>query len=130
MVNRNKRETFLWRIYLVVMVGVAVWTVFPLPRELAEIFSLLVSLVGLIGLFGFAFQRRIARRLFWRIWFGLTLFSIAATFSMFIGMLSLGFEVQLQWLVVLVVLNLPMYYALFMYAYRSPHVWKAPRTLG
>jgi hypothetical protein len=53
--TNKQRENLLWKVYLVVMLGITVWTLFSLPQAPDEIFGLLVSIVGLIGIFGFSF---------------------------------------------------------------------------
>lgn len=98
-----------------------------------DVAVLLTSIPGFLGVFAYAYARRILRVGVWRIWAWLQpLADAAATIAS-----SLGFgafaspegESMLAWgsgLGIGVALSVPQYVALFRYGYRSQALWERP----
>ena len=128
MVNRTQYKTVLWSIYLAIIACSTIFGLFPLPENPKEYIGIVYSFIWCIGLFGFILQRRILYKLFWRIWLSLIFIATGMGFTLFIFMMFTdGFPTQGQLIFygVVLVLTLPMYYAIYVYAYRSPSVWQS-----
>jgi NADH:ubiquinone oxidoreductase subunit K len=129
MVNRSIYKTVLWSVYLAIIVCSILWELLPLPQNPKEYIGIVSSLIWCIGLFGFVFQRRILHKLFWRIWFSLIMLTTASAFTLFIFTMSTRISQTPSYALLLfysaiIVLILPMYYALYAYVYRSPNIWQ------
>jgi hypothetical protein len=88
---------------------------------LVEILDYLVSAIGLIGLFGFAYRRRIWRRRIWMLW-GVLLPVWSIVMGLWVYPRQNGTGVQMMYFLVLP-LAVPQYLALIRYGYRSPELW-------
>ncbi|MEK9629607.1 MAG: hypothetical protein VW455_11380 [Nitrospinota bacterium] len=120
-----------WRIYfwfsaiyfLLVLVGVLIS-----PSELLQYFNILFYLIGMFGLWGFTYNRSIIFNSFWKIYlFPLILWDtwiwIIDYPEFYESMIHLtSFDRAVIYLF-LILLQFPLYFALFMYAFRSPNLW-------
>jgi hypothetical protein len=121
---RSKLANIFWLIYLALSVCFIIWDflfVSDKPSMLDNMVGLAISILSLAGLVGFIFQRRIGYRLLWRILFCLAAlgFGFGLAVILFVGELPNS----LKFLAILAI-AIPSYYALFSYAYRSPHIWE------
>lgn len=118
-----------WKIYFFCITGLSVLSMLAMffvpDAGLAEIASLVLWLVATSGLFGFAFDKRIATPRFWLYTLIVySLFSVAYYFITDIdlraGMSLTQFYVSsaISWL-----LALPAYYALYAYSRPNDPVW-------
>lgn len=83
-----------------------------------------LSATLLTGLWGYALQRPIGGRAYWRAAFWLVLFANAV---MLVPLLLLGGQVLL-FTGALTLLIVPAYVAVYRYAYRSPALWGEPAS--
>lgn len=128
MVNRIKYKTVLWLIYLAIIACITILGFFPLPQNPKEYISIVFGFIWCIGLSGFVFQRRILYKLFWRIWLSLIFIATGMGFTLFIFSIFTGSSPtygQLIFYGAMLVVTFPMYYAIYVYAYRSPSVWQS-----
>jgi hypothetical protein len=81
----------------------------------------LVSIVGTIGLFGYAYHRAIFRRRLWTIW--IVVFPLFDVVMRAVVYTRQNGHVSRTSLVLGMMMVLPHYQALFRYAHRSPELW-------
>jgi hypothetical protein len=96
-----------------------------------DVVDLAVTTTALVGLFGFAYRRRIAERRFWVVWLPLEIVWDLALVFLFMPA-GLAYQIpdetqssstrweELSGLVFLI----PLYVALYLYANRSPELWE------
>jgi len=127
-----RRRRIGWKIYLFAMLGLLV----PFYASMGvawmqpmDIIDVCATSLGLVGLFGFAYRRRIGNRSFWRAWLpAQVLWDLALILILAPAGLANQFpdaEVSttvLEDLVGLLVL-VPLYAALYLYGHRSSEVW-------
>jgi len=128
-----------WKIFFFALAGLTLLSV-PLVYfstmqiQLADAAGFASGLVTLAGLYGFAFHRALGARRFWAVWLPL-LVAWDAIFQFALvpaglaehdpseapyGTAELVFVYSMVYL-----LYLPIYIALYRYAYRSPELWRA-----
>ena len=82
--------------------------------------AFVITTLGCVGVTGYALDRRIGSLLLWQVVFFMTVFGIAAPALS----LVLHFKIEtLGQLVLGAAFSGPIAYALFKYAYRTPHLW-------
>jgi hypothetical protein len=114
-----------WKVYAVAVSAVQVTGfVLELPRmNLTEALDYVVTLVGTIGLFGFAFRRRLLRRPVWKLWAVLlplwdTVMGIWVYPAQGSGRVQEGYFIAM-------LLFVPQYLALLRYGYSSYEIWES-----
>lgn len=78
--------------------------------------------ISLIAVFGFAYQKKIASRFFWQIFFILHSYLVFKMFTVFLK-LDIG-DISFVALILLSFTYLPLYYANFSYAFINKNIWK------
>lgn len=117
---------FVWKVYAFAAAAVqAVAMVLEFPRLTAtDAVDYAITLVGTVGLFGFAFRRRILSPPLWKVWS--ILFPL---WDLFMGAWLYprqnGGIMQPGYFVAML-LFLPEYLGLLRYAYASPELWRPP----
>jgi hypothetical protein len=110
-----------WKIYLwlavVTYAGVTVYT--GLRASLSLCVEVAVTLVAFIGLYGYAYSRRIGKSLFWRAWLFLLVCWDLASALAHVKILDILMVVPFLWFFV------PLCVALYSYGFRSPMLWEA-----
>jgi len=122
---------FWWKCYFFIAIafgGAAIWAAiaYSEPPHVAESADVASWVLSLVGVFGFAFSRPILVPLLWKIW-------VAVAFIWDIGRIVYDYAIEPEipeaWLVVSVVLLvglliIPQYIALYLYGFRSDDLWK------
>jgi hypothetical protein len=94
-----------------------------------DVVDMIVTLVAMVGLFGFAYRRRLANAVFWRRWLPI---QVAWDIVVVVFLAQIGLAHQVPGagersatfdLTVQLVFLLPLYIALFRYGFRSPELW-------
>jgi hypothetical protein len=87
-------------------------------------FDVPISVVGLVGLFGFAHHKRIAHAMYWRMWFfGLLLWD--TLFNLVLSGWVRMEPVDMLGSIIIYGLLVPEYVALYLYGFRSKPIWQA-----
>ena len=94
------------------------------PITIIGFFQTVITAIGLIAIWGLALRKRIFNQKFWRIFFFIDLF-----FYFLIWQTSktpdLEIKILVSWFIfITVVIYIPYYIALFIYAFRSVNIWK------
>jgi hypothetical protein len=114
---------FVWKVYAFAAAAVQlVAMVLELPRLTpTDAVDYAITLIGTVGLFGFAYRRRVLGLPLWRVWS--ILFPL---WDIFMGAWLYprqnGGVIQSGYFVAML-LFLPEYFALLRYAYGSPELW-------
>ena len=126
---------FAWKIYLLLMIVLmALLFAFEGAQwiQTADVIDLAVFAIATVGLFGFAYRRRIGSRTFWSMWLPV---EVVWDFAVLLAIEPAGFAYRFPdgertavfsvETAVGVLLVLPLYIALYRYAFRSPELWAA-----
>jgi len=117
-------EKIKWKIYFILIFMLSFLSI--LDQNISEIkiyefIDILISLVGIIGLFGFVFSHPILFQTFWKLVFIIFLF-----WDIIISMLYFdeifnesGFLLKIFFFILIV----PEYVALYLYGYKSKEIW-------
>ncbi len=136
-VARPRGRRIGWKIYLWVMVALlaALYASLGIAwMQPMDVIDFCAAGLGLVGLFGFAYRRRIGNRSLWRAWLPfqvlwdfavVVILTPAGLASQLPGSEAPSSAVSLENLVGLLVL-VPLYAALYLYGHRSPKVWASP----
>lgn len=126
-----------WRIYFWILlagfvVGIPAF-VYLGTVQTADVIDWLVSAVGMLGLFGYAYRRAIAARRFWAAWLPFqVLWDLLVAFLLVPRALAYAFpEAEPSTLVedlAAFAFLVPLYVALFLYSFRSRELWEARLT--
>lgn len=110
----------IWRVYAWALLLLLVVTWFGLigaDIRAIDLIDIPVSIVGLIGVFGFAYRTPVFRALVWRTWFVLQpVWDIAYNL--------VGGDGDVKRAAIVIAIAAPGYVALFLYAYRSRALWR------
>jgi hypothetical protein len=124
-------KTLLWKYYFWAVLTLDVMSfVMPLERRVWEMVEMGFFLVALAGLFGYCWEKQILNRLFWQIFFGAFLCWIPLYFFILPPIpiqSSLGKTPPLTVFtlaVVTVAVHVPLFAALFMYAFKRGDIWE------
>lgn len=89
--------------------------------------SILITWVGIVGLFGFAYKKVIGGQNFWKKWFIFTLV-LDISYTVYDSYPE-GFAIEDIWYdIIAYSLILPYYIALYLYGYKSEELWN-PRPI-
>lgn len=118
-------QTYFWSIGLLAA-GAIVYDVYAQPRVQAfDVVDYATWIISLAGVFGFAYSKTILHKRVWQVWLplavGWDLVTLARQYS------SAGTDpVSLVFVLVIVgLLFVPEYVALYLYGYRSDSLWSA-----
>ena len=126
-------KTLWWKIYffllLLLTLAVIAWAVLAEPSvfTLVEIIDLVLSFVGIVGLFGLAFNKAIGQQVFWKYFFYVNV--VSSLIYMFVFPLAgIAFygtvsEFNLEF-AISVLLVVPLLWASYLYAYRRGMLWE------
>ena len=118
-----------WKVYaLAIAVLQVIGFLFDLRKiNIAEVLDDLVTIVGMVGLIGYAFRRHIGGRRIWMLW--------AVLFPVSNAMIGLwvyphtGTGGHVGYFTAML-LFFPQYLAVYRYAYRSPEIWRGAAASG
>ncbi len=123
---------FGWKLYLWVMSGLLVAVVFyevfeSEPSEFVDILAYGTWTFSLLGVFGFAYDRVVLREIVWRCWLPAIVFWDAWLIGSGLFSEANGLDITLAIGVylVLLVIALPEYLALYLYGFRSKQIWSS-----
>ena len=105
-----------WKIYSWIFTGILTLTYATMPPELAtprEMIDIPVSVVSLIGLFGFAFKIRIGTTTFWQFW----LFTTISWDLVYNFLLTPHSAVSAHKIAIGAIIFVPEYIALYKYSF-------------
>lgn len=131
--RRSLKYPLLWKAYLIFSVYVAVATALYVPtmQQLSyfDVLDFGVSLVAVLGLYGFVYAVRIYKVVFWRYFFYLLLLE-SILFCLLLPLFGVerygrSFQFNIFYLLEIAYF-VPMLYALNMYAYKRPQLWRYP----
>jgi len=109
--------TLLWKIYFWIFSFVIIISIFFINSgSKHEWIMVSLDIVGLIGLFGFAYQKRILSNIFWRGWW------VAAVANEILFIATSGKNFISVTSVITLILIFPMYVALFIYAFGCKYI--------
>lgn len=112
-----------WWLYFWLLVVSNVASIFLDPPDPEDWMLLLLSGIGLLGLWGYLQERALGHRLFWVAFFGLGVLSIAYYLTQPFLLDPAWRGVVLGGAVVGLVVSAPLLVALWRYAFRSPGIW-------
>lgn len=127
----TSRYMLLWKAYFAFSVYAAIVSSMFVPTianlSYMDVLDFAVSLIAVVGLYGFIYSARIGRVVFWRYFFYVALLE-SIIFCLFVPLFGGSrygreFHFDLYYLVELLYIGI-MLYALNMYAYKRPAVWK------
>jgi len=109
-----------WKIYLwlavITYAGITVYTGLRASPSLWV--EVAVTLVAFIGLYGYAYSRRIGKALFWKAWLFVLICWDLVSALVYVKMMSILMLVPFLWFFV------PLCMALYTYGFRSPLLWE------
>jgi len=120
----KKKPPIGWKIYFWVLsaiytlVFVNVFT--RLDSDIHNYTNVLISLIALIGLYGYAYQTPLSKIKIWNVWFFLII--IWDLYDLFISFEDKNLTIT--FVVISYVFLIPEYIALYFYGYRSSHLWE------
>ncbi|MCW8195608.1 hypothetical protein F6455_12490 [Proteobacteria bacterium 005FR1] len=126
------RYIYAWKAYFVFSVYAAIVSSVYVPTIKAlsyfDVLDFAVSLTAVVGIYGFVYSVRIGNVVLWRYFFYLALIE-SMVFCLFLPLFGAErygreFQFDLYYLVELSYVGI-MLYALNMYAYKRPKIWKA-----
>jgi len=120
----------LWKIYffislITLLVSPFYYVLEPSTFKIKDAIDYIVWSIGLLGLFGFAYQRRIINVLFWKVWFFIlvvwdTSFTINSFFEEPVKFDGLSIFIAAM---IFIVLILPQYFAIYLFGFKSAQIW-------
>ncbi|MBA2238661.1 MAG: hypothetical protein H0W24_08205 [Lysobacter sp.] len=123
------RKKWVWAVYFFIIALNLVASVFFEPKEIGTWASIALSVIALVGLYGYMSERAFGARLFWAIYF----YFICLVYLFYLTKNVIMPIPEAPWLVLSglimgTVLSLPLLFALWSYAFRSPLIWKASQS--
>ena len=120
----------LWKIYffislITLLVSPFYYVLEPSTFKIKDAIDYIVWSIGLLGLFGFAYQRRTINVLFWKVWFFIlvvwdTSFTINSFFEEPVKFDGLSIFIAAM---IFIVLILPQYFAIYLFGFKSAQIW-------
>ena len=90
------------------------------PNIIGSIFSLFIA----VGVIGYAFGKNIGPHLFWHIYTSLAIVMFLLITALIIFMYAADPDTSFTWdIILMLVLSLPSYYALWQYTFKSKQIW-------
>lgn len=116
-----------WKIYswvLAAILALAYSTILTETITAPKFIDIPISLVALVGLFGFAYKKKIGKRRFWQVWFTLLiLWDILYNFF-----LTKYPDVPSVLVATGIIIFLPEYIALYKYSFTQRFQWDQPHS--
>lgn len=116
-----------WKIYSWILAGclaIAYYDIFSESAKIQDILDIPVSLVALVGLFGYAYKKKIGKRKFWQFWL-LLLITWDILYNFFLKKYP---DIPAGWLAAGYLLFLPEYIALYKYSFTQRFQWNQELT--
>lgn len=117
-----------WKLYTAFMCVFLVWLSLPFELTFKNAIATCLAIVSLAGLYGYAFEVRIGRVGFWKIFSGLTVFSWLVVMTYLSYSLLLDAETKFMGSTRIVfgilVVQIPLLYALMVYSRKSTAIWQ------
>jgi len=126
-----KNKKIGWKIYFFILSFLLLIAYFDIFRSGATLFDfvdVIISLIALLGLFGYSFQRKIYNVRLWRTWlFVIVIWDVVYNLLLThtVGVAQIQIKLSLVEYMLTMLIILPEYIALFLYGYKSPNFWKA-----
>jgi hypothetical protein len=119
-----------WKIYFFILLFLLLFSYADIMYKVATFFDyadIIISLIALLGLFGYSFQRKIYARKLWSTWF-IVIIIWDVVHNMFItkllGLAQNNIQFGLAEYLLGMLIVLPEYIALYLYGYKSTDLWK------
>ena len=130
MQDLTSKPFFAWvlRVYFYITIALFAFTLF-IPQSHSQLLLDTFWVVGLVPLYGYAKQIPLLSATFWRAYLALSLLVFLGQFIY--AFYIVGSEIRpvlgavLKGLALAVVFIAPMWWANYLYAFRSPHLWSA-----
>ncbi len=122
----EKWRTYL-KVYYAVMLGLFVLGIGGGVEEPLDVVNAIITGFVFVGVYGFLARVPIATRGFWQFYFGL--FVVSSVVTLLMGAWSLRHEMTvglILFLMFVAALWLPMFMAIWLYAFVDSHPWKNP----
>ncbi|MCU7797486.1 MAG: hypothetical protein KZQ75_10180 [Candidatus Thiodiazotropha sp. (ex Myrtea spinifera)] len=115
---------YLWKTYFFVLLAIFILGFQDYEVTSENITYDLFIIFGFIGFAGFVFQIAIGKPVIWKLYFGIILIA-AGAFLSFIGysVISGRFESGMFDILLILVIQIPYWYGLWKYAYKSQKLW-------
>jgi hypothetical protein len=115
----------LWKGYAFIFCGLQAFSIYHMQWGVKEIAFLLWYIGGCLALIGYAFNIRIAIPMVWKVYFSvlvlaMVVFGAMLAFSVIGGVPSEALRAS----AILVLPQIPFWYAVWAYAYRSASLWQ------
>lgn len=129
--QRTSRRIYFWKAYFVFSVYAAIVSSVYIPTisslNYVDVLDFAISLIAVVGIYGFVYSVRIGDVVLWRYFFYLALLE-SVVFCLLLPLLGAerygrNFQFDLFYLVELSYIGI-MLYALNMYAYKCPRIWR------
>lgn len=125
-----------WKGYFFVMVAINLAAPFVIPPAFYDVnalffFGAFVSLLSLVGLFGFAFKERIFSQWAWKLYWALGIVYLILSFffpaspQVMEAVMPQIARIVILFLVIFIA-HIPAFIALFLYAFKSKDIWQQP----
>jgi hypothetical protein len=128
-----------WKIYFVVFAIILLRFFLYIPFSHNSVYDLIdvpISIITLVGLYGYSFKKRILLRRFWAYWLFITVvwrfsytffFSLTFIYTHFFDIRA--FFVFFVFFLIPIIIRIPLYIALYLYAFRSKDLWDRDKSL-
>ena len=135
MEDLTSRPYFAWalRAYFYLTIAIFVFSL-SIPQSRPQLLLDAFWVMGLVPLYGYVKQVALVSATFWRVYFALSLLVFLGQFAY--AFYIVGSEIRpvlgavLNGLALAVVFIAPMWWANYLYAFRSPHLWSAHQAPG
>jgi len=125
----------LWKIYawfLAIVLAAAYGAIIWEGLEVRDAIDIPISLIAVIGVFGYAYKRRIVSEDLWRVWFfviiGWDIFNslVLEDFTEFDEFTAIEISIGIIFVLILII---PEYIALFLYGFKSETLWRRQKRI-
>jgi hypothetical protein len=114
----RRRPTQAWWLYFALVLALAIMSLIG-TRSPLDLANSIVNAFGLVGLWGYIRQVAVGHRLFWAGYF-----AVSVLLSAIATALNVADAAPAVVLAFALTFVLPLYYALWQYAFRSPGAWR------
>lgn len=111
-----------WKIYSWILVGclaIAYYDIFSEAAKIQDILDIPISLVALVGLFGYAYKKKIGKKQFWQFWL-LLLIAWDILYNFFLKRYP---DISSSLVAVGFLIFIPEYIALYKYSFTQRFQW-------